>query len=132
MLLQSTTMFELPIPSDTTPDVAVVIHDITNNLNLLFQIQIQMALYFMIRHFAKQVRELNSQVQARERKRESIERLLEYLIKAIAQAVDFDNSVISQYLKIWTQHIKFLMTIAAFKKHPKPSYQEVTIGRITQ
>jgi hypothetical protein len=78
----------------------------------------------MIHHFAKQVRELNSQVQATERKCESVQPLLEYLIKAIAQAVDFDNSVISQYLKSRTQHIKFLMTISAFKENSQNQVTE--------
>jgi chorismate mutase len=86
--------------------------------------QIQMALSFMIHHFAKQMRELNSQVQGTERKSESVKRLLEYLIKAIAQAVDFDDSVISQYLKSRTQHIKFLTTIAAFKENSQNQVTE--------
>jgi DNA repair exonuclease SbcCD ATPase subunit len=116
---------ELPIPQDAPSDIMTALREIASKSGVAYQTKVQLALSAVIDGFAKKAGEAAVQIETAERKRESALGLLEMLAKAVAQAVDAEESIAVQYAESPARRTTLLTKLTVFKEtFQKLSYEK--------
>jgi chromosome segregation ATPase len=108
---------EIPIPSETPSDIAVLIREIAGRPSAQYQTKIQAVLSTMVQQFMKKIGDITLQMQTAERKRDSILGLLETLVKTVAQVIDGEDSLISQYVENQSRRTALITKLNVFKEN---------------